>query len=137
MKDTFSKIAVFQYSSEAQIFKGRLEAEGIQVYLRDQFTVDTDPLVSNAIGGVKIMVAQQDTNRAFQVLNDLNQYSLDDEGHSIECPNCGSEKIQYFTNIRSVRSFLAFCFSFFAWVLPIHNHYEYHCENCKEKFSLK
>ena len=56
MKDSFTTIAVFQYSAEAQIIKGRLEAENINVFLADEYTVDTDPLVSNAIGGVKLQV---------------------------------------------------------------------------------
>lgn len=54
MKETFSRVAVFQYSAEAQIIKGRLEAEGIETFLADNHTIDTDPLVSNAIGGVKL-----------------------------------------------------------------------------------
>ena len=54
MSETFKTIAKFQYSAEALIVKGRLEAEGIQVFLTDNHTIDTDPLVSNAIGGVKL-----------------------------------------------------------------------------------
>ena len=50
--DIFTKIGQYQYSSEAFIYKGKLEAEGIEVFVRDNHTVDTDPLVSNAIGGV-------------------------------------------------------------------------------------
>ncbi len=52
MENTFIKVASFQYSSEAMIIKGRLEAEGIEVFMKDNNTIDTDPLVSNAIGGV-------------------------------------------------------------------------------------
>ena len=35
MQDTFVTIARFPYSTEAQIAKGRLEAVGIEVFLRD------------------------------------------------------------------------------------------------------
>ena len=56
MKDTFTTIATFPYSSEAQIVKGKLQSEGIQVYLADEYTIDSDPLISQAIGGVKIQV---------------------------------------------------------------------------------
>ncbi len=55
--EIFSTVAVFQYSSEAQIIKGRLESDGIEVFLADNLTIDTDPLVSNAIGGVKLKYA--------------------------------------------------------------------------------
>ena len=56
MQDTFVTIARFPYSTEAQIVKGRLEADGIEVFLRDNINIDTDPLVSQAIGGVKLKV---------------------------------------------------------------------------------
>lgn len=42
--ETFTTVAVFQYSSEAQIVKGRLESDGIEVFLADNLTIDTDPL---------------------------------------------------------------------------------------------
>jgi len=59
MESTWVVIANYQYSSEAQIFKGRLEAEGIQVHLQDEYTIDTDPLMSHAIGGVKLKVHRE------------------------------------------------------------------------------
>jgi hypothetical protein len=41
--------ACFPYSREAEIAKGRLEADGIEVFLRDNLTIDTFPLVSQDI----------------------------------------------------------------------------------------
>src|SRR5690606_14859235 len=107
MKEKFSKIAVFQYSSEAQIVKSRLEAEGIQVFLYDQFTVDTDPLVSNAIGGVKLKVWAEDEAEALRILKSISEYSLDGTGQEIECPICGSQKTQLSTSVQDVKSFFA------------------------------
>ena len=52
----FHKIAVYQYVAEAMLFKGKLESEGIEVFLQDENTINTDPLLSNAIGGVKLLV---------------------------------------------------------------------------------
>lgn len=137
MKETFSKIAVFQYSSEAQIIKARLEADGIEVFLYDQFTVDTDPLVSNAIGGVKLKVWQEDEKRALKILKSLSDYSLDDKGEEIECPICSSTKVHLLTSVRDLKSFFFFLFSFLTFALPIYTKYEYRCENCKQKFNLE
>lgn len=137
MKETFSKIAVFQYSSEAQIIKSRLEAEGLEVFLFDQFTVDTDPLVSNAIGGIKLKVWAEDEARALRILKSISEYSLDDEGQEIECPICGSSKVELATTIRDVKSFLAYIYSFFNNSLSIHNREEYRCYTCKQKFDLE
>ena len=88
MQNTFVTIARYQYSSEAQIIKGRLEADGIEVFLRDNITIDTDPLVSNAIGGVKLKVLAKDEKEARNILKSIKLYSLDDNGESIKCPNC-------------------------------------------------
>ncbi|WP_342662741.1 hypothetical protein [Gelidibacter mesophilus] len=62
--ETFTTVAVFQYSTEAQIIKGRLESDGIEVFLSDNLTIDTDPLVSNAIGGIKLKVLSHQAEEA-------------------------------------------------------------------------
>lgn len=78
MNQAFSTIAVFQYSSEAQVIKGRFEAEGIEVFLMDNHTIDTDPLVSNAIGGVKLNVRKENEAAALEVMESINpDYALE------------------------------------------------------------
>lgn len=131
----FRKIGQFQYSSEAYIYKGKLESEGIQVIVRDSHTVDTDPLVSNAIGGVKLFVFQEDYERAKEVLADICLFSVDDNGALIKCPNCGAEKIQFLTTIKDLKSFFSFLVTLFAVVLPIYTRYKYKCEVCNYEFS--
>ena len=136
MKEKYTRIATYQFSPEAQIFKGRLEAEGIHVLITDQHTIDTDPLVSNAIGGVKLLVLKEDKVRAEKVLEELSLYSLDDNGSEISCPKCKSNKIDYFTNVNDIKAFLAFIINLLMFGLyPIYTKYEYRCEDCKEKFN--
>ena len=72
------------------------------------------------------------------VLEELSEYSLDDQGQQLHCPNCDSTKIDYFTNVNDVKSFLAFIFNFlFFGLYPIYTKYEYRCEDCKTKFNLE
>lgn len=137
MSPTFKTIARFQYSTEAQIIKGRLEAEGISVYLQDHLTIDTDPLVSNAIGGVKLKVLAKDAMKAQHILSTIHQYSLDDEGNRIQCPNCNSEKVELFSTIRDFKSLVAFMVGFLFGTLPFHTRYQYKCENCNTEFKQK
>lgn len=136
MNEIFSTVAVFQYSAEAQITKGRLEAEGIKTFLADNHTVDTDPLVSNAIGGVKLKVRKEDEDKALQVITSISKYSVDDEGMKINCPKCQSEKVELFTRVKGLKSFLFFGISFFVNALPMFIKREYHCERCSNKFKL-
>lgn len=137
MSDTFKTIARFQYSSEAQIIKGRLEADGIQVFLSDNLTIDTDPLVSNAIGGVKLKVLSKDALKAQQILDSINKYSIDDEGNTISCPSCKSEKVALFSTIKDIKSFIAFTIGFLFYTLPFHTRHKYKCYDCKTEFDLK
>ena len=136
MSEKFLTVAVFTYSSEAIIIQGRLEAEGIQTFLKDATTIDTDPLVSNAIGGVKLQIFAEDEGRAKAVLNTISDFSLNDQGKEIHCPNCNSTKIYYFSNITSITSFLAFVVGFLFGSLPFFTKYDYRCQSCKTKFDL-
>lgn len=137
MSDTFKTMARFQYSTEAQIIKGRLEADGIQVFLSDHLTIDTDPLVSNAIGGVKLKVRSQDAIKAQHILESIKKYSIDDDGNTINCPNCNSINIQLFSTIKDAKSLFWFIFGVLFSSLPFYTKHKYRCEVCKTEFDIK
>ncbi|KJD36476.1 hypothetical protein PW52_04795 [Tamlana sedimentorum] len=141
MSETFKTLARFQYSTEAQIIKGRLEAEGINVFLFDNITIDTDPLVSNAIGGVKLKVLSSQFNEALTILNSIKKYSTDEAGNNIKCPKCNSEKVELFSTIKSLKSFFAFIFSLLTNLLvlnlPVYTKHLYKCEDCNHEFDTE
>lgn len=64
----FITIAVFPLPQNAYIIQSRLEAEGIPVFLKDELTVQTDNFLSNAIGGVKLQVRENDIEAAINIL---------------------------------------------------------------------
>lgn len=78
-EEKFTLLRRFQYSSEATIYGGKLESQGIEVFLRDQFTIDSNPFYSNALGGIRMFVKTEDFERANQILNDVNLFSVDDD----------------------------------------------------------
>ncbi len=137
MPDTFKTIAVFQYTTEAEVIKGRLEAEGIHVFLTDYTTIDTNPIVSNAIGGVKLKVYAEQEEEARAILNSISSYSLDDDGHAISCPNCQDTRIELFSTIKDLKSFMAFLVGFLFGTLPFHTRYSYRCESCQTEFPIE
>ena len=53
---------------QAQVFRGRLEAEGIPMYLGDAHTNQTDPLLSPALGGFRIRVPAERAREAREIL---------------------------------------------------------------------
>lgn len=124
MKDSFVTIAVFQYSSEALIIKGKLEAEGIKVFLVDEYTVDTDPLVSNAIGGVKLQVYTEQTETAKNIIRVIDSNLLKEP---VLCPNCSSSNFNLRVTFKN----------FILKLIPINGLFEYICVDCSENFKAK
>lgn len=137
MENKFTKVATFQYSSEAFIVKGRLEAEGIEVFMVDNTTIDTDPLVSNAIGGVKLSVLTEDAQRASEILQSIGRFSVDENGNSIICPECGSATVEVVSTVRDKTSFWSFIVSFLLGALPPYTKYKYRCDACKHEFEIQ
>lgn len=63
-------VATFHLPQDAYIIRGRIESEGIFCYLKDELTVQSDNLISNAIGGVKLQVHESDVNRVLPILEE-------------------------------------------------------------------
>jgi len=122
MKDSFTTIAVFQYSSEAQIIKGRLEAENIKVFLADEYTVDTDPMVSSAIGGVKLQVYTKQVEIAKNIVRTIDASLLKE---SVLCSNCKSSNFSLRINVKNL----------FLKLVPVNGEFEYSCADCNTNFK--
>ena len=93
MNDNYKILAVFEYSTEAHVTKSKLDSEGFKTMLMDEKTIDSDPLISNAIGGVKLLVHQNDFEKALKIYNEIRTYQKDKKGNDIFCPNCKSSKM--------------------------------------------
>jgi hypothetical protein len=76
--------AVFRH--EADLIVLSLKAVGIDAWLVDQHMVSADPLMSNAVGGIKIHVGPDDVARALSVLAELKARPADGDG----CLSCGA-----------------------------------------------
>ena len=93
MNDNYTLLARFEYSTEAQLVKSKLDSEQISTLLMDEKTVDSDPLISQAIGGVKLLVLNEHAEKALEVYNRIRDYVTDENGNPLCCPNCNSERI--------------------------------------------
>ncbi len=121
MKQEFYILGAFEYAADVQVIKSKLESEGIPVFLRDENTLNTDPLISSAIGGVKISVYTRDKDRALEIYNEIRPYALDKDGNPIVCPNCKASRSEvYYTR----KSLLHKLFPFFEKK-------KYKCLNCQ------
>lgn len=134
MEDSFELIKVFPYSAEAFIYKGRLESEGIAVFLRDHNIVDTNPLYSQAVGGVKMFVATKDAAKAREILSSIPEFSIDDHGKPLVCPNCNETQVEMMTSVKGEKSFLGFLPALLFGAFPFVK-YRYRCRNCNHEFK--
>jgi len=120
MEDKFYQLAAFEYVADVQIVKGKLESEGIPVFLRDENTLNSDPLISNAIGGVKLQVYSRDKERAIAIYDEIRAYAVDNSGKPIVCPNCKALRSEPYYNRKGV----------FYKLFPFFEKRKYKCLNC-------
>ena len=126
MNSNYNILAVFEYSTEAHVTKSKLDSEGIQTILMDEKTVDSDPLISNAIGGVKLLVHKKDWDKAVIIYDEIRKYATDDNGDKIECVSCSSTKILVAPATRK---------NLFFALFPFFERRKYKCNQCKTVFN--
>lgn len=56
------------YPADVIAPKGKLESEGIEVFVKDELTVQVHNFYSNAIGGIRLQVPAEDFERAKTIL---------------------------------------------------------------------
>jgi hypothetical protein len=76
--DNLVTIMTSTYPHELVILQGRLEAEGIYCFIRDELTAQLNPFVSDAIGGAKLQVREEDAERAIRILEEGGYVEEDD-----------------------------------------------------------
>ena len=80
-------IASFERPEEAHLLRMRLEAVGIPAFVRDEHFVQMDMLYSNAIGGVRLQVANADLESARTLL--AEDRGIENDDSELQCPQCG------------------------------------------------
>ncbi len=141
MKNLFTKIAAFQYTYEANMVKAKLESNGLKVFLADGVTIDSDPLISNAIGGVKVFVLSEDAEQANGILQEMKQFSGNNSFHQSWCPNCNQKIIELYNPIDSTKALFMFVLKSIARFVNTIQQMQFpdkqaqKCENCNYKFD--
>ena len=120
METTFFTIGAFEFVADVQIVKGKLESEGIPVFLRDENTLNSDPLISTAIGGVKLQVYTKDKDRAMSIYNEIRAYAVDNEGNPVVCPNCKAQRSEPYYERKGI----------FFKLFPFFEKRKYQCLQC-------
>jgi hypothetical protein len=125
-------IKTFDNYFSANIILSRLQDAGIDCYLKDEYTVTIDPILSNAIGGIKLIVNSKDADSAARLLTQFEEEYL----KSATCPKCGGNNIVLITKPGAgniMTAILTWLFSSYA-IAP---EKIYQCQDCHyESISL-
>jgi len=109
----------------AHIALGQLTEEQISCWLKDENTVTVDPAITYAVGGIKLMVAETQADRALQILR-ISENNL--KGLA-PCPACGS------MNFDKISSSVGFRDSIRRFFTGKQRLPQYQCVDCGEKFA--
>jgi predicted RNA-binding Zn-ribbon protein involved in translation (DUF1610 family) len=116
---------------DANIIMGRLEEEGINCWLKDENTVTIDPILTNAVGGIKLMVPESQADRAFDL---LRQFRTEQQSH-LKCPRCGSSNIDLVTTPRKASNWLGVIIGLLFTNYALSTDKVYHCFECGFEFE--
>jgi hypothetical protein len=108
---------------EAQLIQSHLEGSGIKAFLPDELTVQNDWLWTNAIGGVRVQVLEEDAERAAEVLNEASGGNQKEAAKS--CPHCGATLMESYGFGLYPKILLALLFS-----IPIRSKPTLRCAKC-------
>jgi len=122
----FVTIRTFQNNFSAHLILTKLQGEGIVCFLKDEFTVTVDPILSNAIGGIKLIVKKEDEQEAIELLR------LFDEAYmkSAVCPQCGNHTIERVPK-STTKNLLSVLLSWLFGSYAISAKNVYQCSTCK------
>ena len=116
---------------EANIVLGRLQEEDIDCWLKDENTSTIMPIWNQAIGGIRLMVAESDAKNAIELLSEFRG----EQKNKLQCPWCGSHDIEFVSTPRKPGNWFSFLLGllFFSFAPPVEQ--VYHCFNCKKEFK--
>lgn len=124
-------IRSFDNYVSAHIALGRLEEDGIQCWLKDENTVTIDPILTHAVGGIKLMVAGLQAERAAGILRTLENATKEQN----RCPRCGSLNVEEVSTPRKASNWFSVIIGFFitSYAIPVTK--VYHCFNCRNEYQ--
>jgi DNA-directed RNA polymerase subunit RPC12/RpoP len=126
----FVILQIYDNYIPAHIAMGRLEEEGITCWLKDENTVTMNAAWTQAVGGIKLMVAETDFTKASGLLKELE----DQHKVAIVCPKCGSHNIEIISTPRKAVNWISVLlgFLFVNYAMPVET--VNHCFDCSHEF---
>ena len=128
---SFISVQSFNNYIDAHIILGRLKDEGIECWLKNEATTTIIPVWTMAIGGIQLMVTQDQLKRASSVL----QRIADEKKVNRLCPHCFSHNVEYINTMRKPVNWLSAAITFLLGDLALMPEQRYHCFHCGKEFE--
>jgi hypothetical protein len=116
---------------KANLDLSMLQDAGIRSYIKDEYTVTIDPLLSPALGGMKLMVDEEDLSHANHLLEEADRRELEE----IACPVCRKHSLSLVTEVTHFTGWAEKLRSLLINGQVIEVKKCYRCSNCKTEFS--
>lgn len=134
---SLKKVAAFEFPWQAHLFKGFLESEGVHAFVVGEEHIRLYWPISNALGGVRVMVKAQDQAQAVKLYQQFIKESFEEnleqeypDYEASKCQECGSAELEPIYN--SAKTLL-----FFLAIGPAPGKLVgYRCKQCNAKKSL-
>jgi ribosomal protein L44E len=107
-----------------------LQHAHINCHLKDENVITIDPLLSPALGGIKLMVHHAHVERAWDMMNKNEQQYL----QTIACPVCKEHTLKAVTEEKKYKCRLAALASILLNGGPVKVTRKYQCANCGYDF---
>jgi len=112
--DSFVTILTFTHPIDAAVIRSKLESEDVECFLKNEYSISTNPFYSNALGGVELQVRTSDLEKAKEIIEASHSgYLVEKETEGADgrmiCPVCGADqadRVHY-------KAFLFFLFLFY------------------------
>jgi hypothetical protein len=134
MPDSIVTLWRYRDLPEALFVRAKLQAAGIECFLADENIIRLDWFWSNAFGGIRLQLLEEDVKPAMDILSQdippiLSAEEVGQEYVQPRCPNCNSLDVR-FEEYSGISLLVLYVFSL---PVPIHRNY-WKCEECGQKW---
>ncbi|MBV8328559.1 DUF2007 domain-containing protein [Chryseobacterium sp.] len=134
------RIKFYENALEANRDKQILAENGINSFIANEQLIQSDWLLSQAVGGIQLQVFEHDTEQAKKILQNYKDneeyslevdYTIENSGFSFVCPKCGSNHIYQDEKPGGIFG-ISWLILGFPIMVPKN---QYHCYYCGHEFS--
>ena len=127
----FKQIASYDNYLLANMTMGLLTENDIKCQMKDEHIVTVDPLLNPAVGGIKLLVEENDFDRAVALMKEAESDYLKD----IPCPKCKSHSLVVEEKTNNPTDFWGRLKNQVLYGQTSTYSKNYRCTNCKKSFS--